>query len=209
MEVFLFGANSVVGTAILDGLFRKYGDLANTRFNRNEIECGLSRLGSVHERRLIVVLSIGVLESDDYSGPSGFLRQFNVNAALPSRILEAAVSNPSVCEIHIASSVAALAPRPRFLGYHISKRAFDEVARAIAVRSSTDVSIYVWRLPFISSPLNQGRKAPAILHATVEQVSACVASVSKPGILYLKPSHRILAKPLFIYGLLRQAILGS
>jgi hypothetical protein len=205
----LFGANSTVGTAILVGLLRKYDDLVQTRFNRNEIEFGLSSLTSARERRLIVVISIGVLESDYDGGNRGTLRQFNVNTALSARILEVALSNPLVCEIHVASSIAALAPRPGFLGYHISKRSLDEVAIVAAINSQLDVSIFIWRLPFIPSLLNRGRKPPALFHATVEQVSDCVASSSKPGIMYVKASHRILAKPVFIYGLLCQALRAS
>ena len=207
MELILFGANSAVGTAIAQGLHRKYQGLAHSQFNRHEIDSGLSRLGAARGRNLIVVISIGVLESDHSSGHSGLFRQFNVNAALSSRILEVALSNPLVCEIHIASSVAALAPRPGFLGYYISKRAFDEVARAIAVNPPDNLSIFVWRLPFIPSNLNRGRRPPAFLHSTVEQVSARVASKSNPGIVYVKWSHRLLAKPLLLYGLFRQAVL--
>lgn len=205
----LFGANSTVGMSIMGGLLRKYGNLAQTRFNRNEMEFGLSCLSSAREQRLIVVISIGVLESDYDGGNRGMLRQFNVNTALSARILEVALSNPLVCEIHVASSIAALAPRPGFLGYHISKRSLDDVAIVAASSSPVDVSIFIWRLPFIPSVLNKGRKPPPLFHATVEQVSDCVASSSKPGIKYVKASHRILAKPVFIYGLILQAIRGG
>lgn len=209
MEILLFGANSTVGTAIAEGLRRKRNGLVQTDFGRNEIDSGLSELQGAQGRTLIVVIAIGVLEPDRSSGHRGLLRQFSVNAALSSRILEAALANPFVSEIHIASSIAVLAPRPGFLGYHLSKRAFDDVASAIALNPPVNLSMFVWRLPFIPSNLNTGRRPPMIFHATVEEVSARVASRSKPGVLYLKWSHRVLAKPLFLYGLLRQLVAGN
>ena len=200
----LFGRNSVVGIAILDGLLQKHRGLLQSKFNRNEIELGLSHLELPGKRELIVVISIGVLEHDDDSDFRGLARQFEVNASCSLRILDAALANPRVREIHIASSVAALAPRPGFLGYHISKSAFDQVARIAAAHPPPGVSVFVWRFPFIPSPLNQGRKAPPVFRATSAQVSASVASETKPGVRYVNLTQRILAKPLFILGALAQ-----
>lgn len=204
MELMLFGANSEVGAAIAKGIFQKYEQMPQRTYNRDEIEIGLSSLSATREQGIIVVISIGVLERDPPTGHGGMLRQFNINAGIPSKILEVALSNRSVREVHVASSIAALAPRPGFVGYHISKRALDEVASAIAIRPPTHVSIFVWRFPFIPSKLNKGRRAPMGLKASLEEVTACVASTSKSGVVYLRRSHWILGKALRLFGIVRR-----
>lgn len=169
--IILFGSNSELGNALVAGLrsrFPKSVFVAVGRSpNPNADHSFFTPDGGfppelvegVPESRALV-LSVGEkIAEDEGMVSSNCERLFYTNVVLSIRFLEGVLehrrrTSGQRLEVHLVSSVLAGVSRESMPCYSLTKMALERLVSFTISRSTEDISVFVWRLPYVPTGLH-------------------------------------------------------
>ncbi len=205
--ILVIGCNSVIGMALAQGVANRksiskiLGVARNVSLNsapRHEIlQVGKYSNLNIDEILLnsqivAIIVSFGVLDSSENLIQSIDLN-FKVNTFEYLNILEKIISSPHLTddvEIHVTSSLLADFSRNSALIYALSKQVTERVI--LQKVKPIHKNIFIWKLPFVDTPLNSGRSRSPI-KTSERAILNCAEKKTKPGMYYIPKYSRIPA----------------
>lgn len=213
-SVILLGGRSVIGNAIVRGLEKRLGQLETVRISRSkdtrEIELNdvfseyLSDLDI--QKSDVLVLSVGFSDHDLQVPPtSAELTQYLEKSVLLTYdfLLRLSTRRRSLnarepLEVHLASSVLADFVDPKSPVYSLAKFLLESLIANWACVMDTEVRLFVWKFPFVSSPFHEvgdGR----VLEVSTKAIERAVRKRSKPGTYYVPAFFALVSSTLHAF----------
>lgn len=203
--VYLFGGNSLIGNAIVEGLEEKYKNsnidiISIIRSDKQKklkgkilkVENYIDALSKIKKLDInnidvnnIFVLSFGVLRSENSSLNlfENIKYHLDINTFQTLNILKSLIADFKYTEIHVVSSILGDFIRPSLFSYSISKNLLNECISKLLTKD-TAKSIYVWKPAFVDSELNHGRTA-TLLKTDVAKIKKIVLRKKSGGVYYV------------------------
>tara|TARA_B110000438_G_scaffold263910_1_gene276214 strand:- start:1563 stop:2258 length:696 start_codon:yes stop_codon:yes gene_type:complete len=216
IKFYLFGGNSKIGNAILNGLIVKYKNhpvdiISIIRNSKGHIPKGkivlvnnyLEGLNYIDQKdkksKNIFILSFGVLksESKEVSYSENLKFHLEINTFQILEIFKSIIKKKEFTEIHIVSSILADFIRPSISSYCLSKNLLD-VFIYEQLNKTSRKKIYIWKPAFVDSDLNKNRK-PTFLKTSSDEIEKYISKKYEGGTYYIPFYSRyltILAKKL-------------
>lgn len=198
--IYLFGGNSKIGNAILQGLEEKYKNTTieiisiirsdkqkelrgDTLIVENYIDA-LIKIKKLNTNN-IFILSFGVLRLENSSIKlfENIKYHLDINTFETLNILKSLLADFKYTEIHVVSSILGDFIRPSLFSYSISKNLLNECISKLLTKDIAN-SIYVWKPAFVDSELNHGRTA-TLLKTDVAKIKKSVLRKKSGGVYYV------------------------
>ncbi|OUX36523.1 MAG: hypothetical protein CBE33_05400 [Candidatus Pelagibacter sp. TMED273] len=201
VNIYLFGGNSEIGNAILDGLVlrNKNNEIIIKSFVRSEIRQSISgqikfvntyfeatnHIDSNDNEQNIFILSFGVLreENKEVKFIDNLRYHLDINTFEKINILRFLEKNYKHSEVHIVSSILADFIRPSVVSYCLSKMLLDVYLQEIN-GNYFDKNLFIWKPAFVISNLNRGRNA-SFLKTNTKKITNSVTSKVKGDAYYI------------------------
>ena len=198
--IYLFGGNSKIGNAILQGLEEKYKNttieiISIIRSDKQKelkgsiliVENYIDALIKIKKLNAnnIFILSFGVLRLENSSIKlfENIKYHLDINTFETLNIIKSLLTNFKYTEIHVVSSILGDFIRPSLFSYSMSKNLLNECISELLTKDITN-SIYVWKPAFVDSELNHGRTA-TLLKTDVAKIKNSVLRKTNGGVYYI------------------------